>query len=81
MASTARSSPPTFEHGLQVAARLETGTVELNGSPAGARAPMGGVKMSGLGREYGPDGLSAFVETKAIAMPGELADALDRTRI
>lgn len=66
-----------LEHGLQVAARVHTGTVELNGSPAGPRAPMGGVKLSGLGREYGPDGLGAFVETKAIAIPEELAASLE----
>ena len=52
------------ERGLRVAARIQTGTVELNGNPAGFRAPMGGVKHSGLGREFGPEGLDAFVETE-----------------
>src|SRR5207247_4682328 len=45
------------ERGLRVARRMATGTVELNGSPAGFQAPMGGVKYSGLGREFGPEGL------------------------
>jgi len=66
-----------LDHGLELATRLETGTVELNGSPAGPRAPMGGVKLSGLGREYGPDGLGAFLETKSIAIPDQLADSLE----
>ena len=62
--------------GLAVAARLHTGTVELNGSPAGFQAPMGGVKLSGLGREFGPEGLDPFVETKAVGVPSNLADLL-----
>ncbi|QYX76625.1 aldehyde dehydrogenase [Streptomyces akebiae] len=64
------------ERGLRVAARIHTGTVELNGSPAGFRAPMGGVKHSGLGREFGPEGLDAFVETKSIGVTKEVADSL-----
>ena len=65
-----------LERGMRVAARIQTGTVELNGHPAGFRAPMGGVKHSGLGREFGPEGLDAFVETKSIGLPKETADAL-----
>ncbi|MET3934653.1 aldehyde dehydrogenase [Arthrobacter sp. OAP107] len=64
------------EHGLRVAARMETGTVELNGNPAGFRAPMGGVKLSGLGREFGPEGIDAYVELKSIGIPKEIADSL-----
>jgi betaine-aldehyde dehydrogenase len=65
-----------LEHGLEVAARIRTGTVEINGSPSGQSAPMGGVKSSGIGRENGPEGLDAFVEPKAIGLPSELAAAL-----
>jgi aldehyde dehydrogenase (NAD+) len=64
------------ERGLRVAAQMQTGTVELNGQPAGFRAPMGGVKYSGVGREFGPEGLDAFVESKSIGLAKEVADAL-----
>jgi aldehyde dehydrogenase (NAD+) len=66
-----------IERGMRVAARINTGTVELNGSPAGFRAPMGGVKYSGLGREFGPEGLDAFVELKSIGIPEGVADSLE----
>ncbi|MGW2651556.1 aldehyde dehydrogenase [Streptomyces sp. NPDC001393] len=65
-----------IERGLAVAARLETGTVELNGNPAGFQAPMGGVKYSGLGREFGPEGLDPFVELKSIGISPAIADSL-----
>ncbi len=65
------------ERGLRVARRIETGTVEVNGEPAGFLAPMGGVKWSGVGREFGPEGLEAFLETKAIGVARGLADALE----
>ncbi|MEU1690085.1 aldehyde dehydrogenase [Streptomyces hirsutus] len=65
-----------IERGLRVASRLQTGTVELNGNPAGFRAPMGGVKQSGLGREFGPEGIDAYVELKSIGISKEVADPL-----
>lgn len=64
------------DRGLRVAERMATGTVELNGNTAGFRAPMGGVKHSGLGREFGPEGLDAFVELKAIGLPKDVADSM-----
>ncbi|MEB3372349.1 aldehyde dehydrogenase [Saccharopolyspora mangrovi] len=58
-----------LERGMRVASRMHTGTVELNGSPAGLAAPMGGVKGSGIGRENGPEGIDTYVEPKAIGLP------------
>ena len=62
-----------LESGLELARRIRTGTVELNGSPAGYHAPMGGFKSSGIGRESGPEGFDPYVELKAIGLPREFA--------
>jgi acyl-CoA reductase-like NAD-dependent aldehyde dehydrogenase len=65
------------ERGLAVAGRIRTGTVELNGSPAGLHAPMGGFKSSGIGREQGYEGLDSYTETRAIGLPPDLAASLE----
>jgi betaine-aldehyde dehydrogenase len=57
------------ERGVRVARRIRTGTVEVNGSPAGFYAPFGGFKSSGIGREAGPEGFDAYVEIKSIGLP------------
>lgn len=64
------------DRGLRVATRMQTGTVELNANHAGFRAPMGGIKRSGLGREFGPEGLDPFDELKSIGISQEVADSL-----
>jgi aldehyde dehydrogenase (NAD+) len=66
-----------LEHGLRVASRIRTGTVELNGSPAGLRAPMGGFKASGIGREQGYEGLDSYTEPRSIGISADLADRLE----
>lgn len=52
--------------GLEVARRIQTGTITLNGIGLETCAPFGGVKQSGLGRELGPEGLSAYFNLKSI---------------
>ena len=64
------------ERGLEVALRIHTGTVEINGSPSGPAAPVGGVKGSGIGREGGREGLENYLETKSIGLPKVLAERL-----
>jgi len=55
---------------LDVARRLRTGSVAVNGSyPPFPLVPFGGFKESGLGRELGPEGLTSFLETRSIGLP------------
>ncbi len=56
------------ESGLAVARRLRAGQVELNGGALNPRAPFGGYKRSGNGREWGLPGLEEFCEVKAVQM-------------
>jgi len=56
----------TDEHAEQVARRLRTGQVEINGGPFNLYAPFGGYKQSGNGRELGTYGLEDFLEYKAM---------------
>jgi aldehyde dehydrogenase (NAD+) len=56
----------SIEHAIAVASKLRTGQVHLNGAGADFTAPFGGYKRSGNGREWGPEGLEEFLETKAL---------------
>ncbi|MEU5684794.1 succinic semialdehyde dehydrogenase [Streptomyces venezuelae] len=57
--------------GRKVAARLRTGTVNVNEgyAPAygSAQAPMGGMKDSGLGRRHGSEGILKYTEAQTVA--------------
>ncbi|MGZ4943913.1 MAG: NAD-dependent succinate-semialdehyde dehydrogenase [Halobacteriota archaeon] len=54
---------------VRVAERLEFGMVGVNDTRiAAVEAPFGGMKLSGIGREGGREGLAAFLETKQIAL-------------
>ena len=50
----------------QVARRIRTGQVEINGGAANPDAPFGGFKQSGIGREFSMYGLEEFLEIKSI---------------
>ena len=54
---------------LEVAKRLRTGQVDMNGAFLNTDAPFGGYKKSGNGRELGRYGLAEFVESKSINLP------------
>ncbi|SEM22855.1 aldehyde dehydrogenase (NAD+) [Luteibacter sp. UNCMF331Sha3.1] len=51
---------------LRVASRIDAGRVLINTLSHEPKAPFGGFKQSGQGREYGVFGLEAYLEPKAI---------------
>jgi aldehyde dehydrogenase (NAD+) len=50
----------------RVASRIDAGRVLINTIAHEPKAPFGGFKQSGLGREYGSFGLEAYLEPKAL---------------
>jgi acyl-CoA reductase-like NAD-dependent aldehyde dehydrogenase len=63
-------------HAKRVAARIESGYVWINDHGAtrlDLRAPFGGVKQSGYGREQGIEGIRDFQDTRSIAVLDEEA--------
>ena len=57
------------ETGLAVARGVRTGTYGINTYTMDFAAPFGGFKASGLGREFGPEGLGQYTELKSIYTP------------
>ena len=58
------------DRGLGIARQVRTGTYMLNtGVPIDFATPFGGYKESGVGREFGPEGLEIFLEKKSIGLP------------
>ncbi|MGD0191586.1 MAG: aldehyde dehydrogenase family protein [Rhizomicrobium sp.] len=55
-----------IEHARKVANQLRTGNVHLNGASVDFKAPFGGYKKSGTGREWGEFGFEEFLEVKAV---------------
>ena len=58
-----------LERAKSVARRMRTGQVDINGGGFNARAPFGGYKQSGNGRERGEYGLEEYLEVKAMQLP------------
>lgn len=54
------------ERGMRLARRVRTGSFGINRYAIDLLAPFGGVKASGIGREFGPEGLASFTEAKAV---------------
>ncbi len=59
-------SSTDLERANRVADQLVAGRVHINGIHDDLIAPFGGFKQSGIGREFGPYGLDAYLEPKAI---------------
>jgi aldehyde dehydrogenase (NAD+) len=58
------------DRGLGIARSVRTGTYMVNAPvPIDFATPFGGFKESGVGREFGPEGLESFLEQKSIALP------------
>lgn len=54
------------DQAYEVAQKLRTGNVRINNAVTPAKAPFGGYKQSGIGRENGIYGLEDYLEIKAI---------------
>lgn len=58
------------DRGLAVARQVRTGTYMVNSNvPIDFSSPFGGFKASGIGREFGEDGLELFLEKKTVNLP------------
>ena len=55
-------------HALELSARVTTGIMAINTFGCQPCTPFGGVKRSGIGREGGPEGLSAYLCSQSILM-------------
>lgn len=58
-----------YKVGLYLSEELDFGVIGWNdGAPSAAHAPFGGLKESGLGKEGGPEGLEAYLDTKYLSI-------------
>ena len=57
------------EHAERIARQVRTGNIGSNIFMLDFAAPFGGFKESGIGREYGPEGVTSFTETQALHRP------------
>jgi aldehyde dehydrogenase (NAD+) len=59
-------SSGNIKHAREVASKMRTGMVHINGAPLDSMAPFGGYKQSGNGREWGEYGMDEFLEIKSM---------------
>jgi aldehyde dehydrogenase (NAD+) len=64
------------ERAVNIARRIRTGALDINGASAGYHSPLGGRKKSGIGREAGLEGFDGYVEIKTIGVPDSYAKQL-----
>ena len=68
---------PDPEHAASIARRVRTGNIGVNLFMLDFAAPFGGMKESGVGREYGPEGIAAFTEIQSIHRDKPAAQRLE----
>jgi betaine-aldehyde dehydrogenase len=64
---------PDLDRALRVASAVRAGTLGINGYTLDFSIPFGGCKQSGIGREFGVEGLAEYTELKAVALPAGAA--------
>lgn len=55
-----------YDHGLDVARKVQTGSIGVNGYMLHLGSPFGGVKASGIGREFSNETLGHYQQLKSI---------------
>ena len=60
---------PDIDRAVAFAEKVKVGTFGINGYMLDFSLPFGGCKQSGIGREFGIEGLAENTEVKAIALP------------
>ena len=55
-----------WKSNVSIAKKIRTGMIHINYAPVEQKAPFGGYKKSGNGREWGKYGIEDFLESKAI---------------
>ena len=58
------------DRALAVARQVQSGTMGINGYMPSLGAPFGGVKASGMGREFGPEAVGSYQQLKSIYIMG-----------
>jgi acyl-CoA reductase-like NAD-dependent aldehyde dehydrogenase len=61
-------------HGLEIAGEIRAGTYGINMYTLDTTAPFGGFKQSGIGREFGAEGLAEYVELQSTVSAGKLPE-------
>jgi aldehyde dehydrogenase (NAD+) len=61
-------------HGLEIAEQIRAGTYGVNMYTLDTSCPFGGFKQSGIGREFGAEGLSEYVELQSTVSAGKLPE-------
>jgi geranial dehydrogenase len=59
-----------IDRAKDIARQVRTGTIGVNGYPLAIGSPFGGVKDSGMGREFGPEALNSYQNLKSMYIAG-----------